>query len=238
MVVAAFAALAAGAVLALRARPKPRWEGPPSSSDPDESVPILAGARALGAGELTVRLAPWHAARAQQGFDARALRRELDLPDGSAWRLEIAWLAREVGQAPERAADRLAYAAVAVADSEGAALAPIPRASVVRSEGRAVDPVRALAALPEEPLRLGQRVDLLLWGRAPGSAARVTGLSAELAAESAQAIEIELAAAPAHRSELVVPMARLDRVERAPRERNTPGSRASGDGDANSEGQR
>lgn len=123
-----------------------------------------------GGGRVDVDLARLHADDERQAVDARAWRGALALEAGEPFALDVA--------CSSDAALALDLSSLTVVDRDGAALATIA--------SRATGPVAVLAAPPRAPLAAGERIRVLLWGRAPGEEARL-----ELAGDR----EIELASA-------------------------------------------
>ena len=89
--------------------------------------------------------------------------------------------------------------ALAVHDAAGPALAPIAPGTLA---GTRPDPVAVLFMPPSDPLLPGNAVSLILWGRAPGSDARLVDASS--APEGTALAETGLAAAALARSLVLV----------------------------------
>ena len=193
---------------------------PPAVSDPDGPVEALGGRLEGDLGTaLVAQLAPLHPDPQRQAFEARALARRFDLPDGQPWRLSVHW---EAGALVDGGAV-VHLGEVAVHDAEGPALESIaPDAERAGS----LDPVRSLFAAPTGTLGPGERIDWVLWGREPatgaagrdeGDSVRLVGLlpagaaSEELTRRTGLAGTIELRPRTVRRSELMLPVARLDR---------------------------
>ena len=233
-------ALILAIVLALffRRPPTLRRLDPPDVSDPDEAVPALFGSLCAADGSaLAARLTPMHADPVRQSFEAATLRRRLDLPEGEPWRLSLRWdppsdpgggaASGRLGSGgpargeavPERA--ELALGPVRIDDEQGLALAALEeRAFGGAAESARADPLRALFGPPAGGLRSGQAADWILWGRAPGAGARLVGLLPPADAPDADDFErstglrgpLLLVPSTVRRSELVLPVARLDRA--------------------------
>ena len=114
-------------------------------------------------GRLTVRLVPLQALSQWQAFDAGALARRLDLPEGEPWRLELVYEAAEGGA--ERLALDLEGAHVGAAGEP--LLAPLVAQVPAAPDGAPADPLRALFAARPAALASGAAAELVLWGRAP-----------------------------------------------------------------------
>ncbi|HUR28402.1 MAG TPA: hypothetical protein VM509_09460 [Planctomycetota bacterium] len=182
---------------------------PPLRVDPDSTHDVLGGEMALGGGTLAFWLAPSEPDPARQAFQAQALRRRYALPDGEPWRLRLEWRAED-GSAAQDA--RLDVARLSVVDAGGTALTPLML-------GRELDPLATLLRPPVSPLTVGNALDLFLWGRAPASDARLSGIGA---APAEAGSDVSLTPRPLRIGELVGPMARLDPP--------LPGSSAKADG--------
>ena len=190
------AMLALAAYIAWRLRPANAPHTPPAASNPDQPIAALSAEFTTPAGaRITARLAPLHADAGRQTFESVSMRERLALAEGQPWRLSLRYDAGSGADAPAP----LALGAVEVRDENGVALASIPSAS---AGGEPADPLRALMVAPSGTLQLGQAVDWVLWGRAPGAQARLSGLAGVELAFKAQSIR---------RSELSLPLARLDR---------------------------
>lgn len=110
-----------------------------------------------GGGRVDVDLAPLHADPQRQAIDAQAWRAALQLGPGEPFALDVA-CSTELGTA-------LDLSNLTVVDRDGAALATI--------SSHASGPVAVLAAPPRAPLAAGERIRVLLWGRAPKDEARL-----------------------------------------------------------------
>jgi hypothetical protein len=147
---------------------------------------------------VSVRVARLHAGERQQRFDARALARRFGLGEGEPFVCEIS--ARGEGAI---AADALR--AIEVRDERGVALTPFPSvAATTKGEIAGTepsDPLATLLAPPSEELRAGFAVSVILWGRAPGAGAAVSGLD-----------DVDIALAPTHLAsrDLDAALARID----------------------------
>jgi hypothetical protein len=141
---------------------------------------------------LGVRLARLHAGARQQRFDADALARRFGLGEGEPFVCEITVRGAGVVEAG-------ALRSISVRDDRGLAQAPFPAPSASRSEP--VDPLSTLLAPPSEALQPGSAVSVILWGREPGSGARLAGLDAG---------DIVLAPAPLASRDLDAALARID----------------------------
>ena len=207
-------AVVAGAVFWLR-RPQPSHHiSAPLIADPDGPVAAFGGRLEGDLGTaLAVRLAPLHADPERQAFETRALAARLGLGSGAPWRLSLRW----DGGALEAEGAVLHLGQVEVVDAMGVALRPIGA-----REDPAPDPLRALFAAPSGTLGPGEQVDWILWGRRPGPEAYLAGLlpagvqSEELARRTGLGGRLDLLARTVRRSELMLPVARLDRLPAEP----------------------
>jgi hypothetical protein len=116
---------------------------------------------------VEARLAPLHAVPERQAFDAAALARRLDLPQGEPWRLTLT------------ARTNAALGQVEGAPVDAPRPAPLPLSGLAlsgfqelaeRGSGPGSDPLRTLVAPPDGGLGPGQRVDLLYWRPLPSGA--------------------------------------------------------------------
>jgi hypothetical protein len=216
------AALGALAAALWLARPGPAGGelGAPQVGDPDSSVPALGGRLEGAEGTaLVARLAPMHADPGRQAFEAGALASRLGLAPGAPYRLSLSWERGEL----EDAGAVLHLGSISVRDAAGTALAPIPGDEDPSGDGdrqgEPGDPVRALFRAPRGTLGPGEAVDWILWGREPRGAVRLVGLlpagtESELLAErTGLSGALPLEPLEVRRSELVLPVARLDRSE-------------------------
>jgi len=229
-------ALILAVVLALLLRRPPTFRrlDPPEVSDPDAAVPALLGTLpAADGGALAARLTPMHADPARQAFEAAALRKRFALPEGEPWRLSLRWDPPDDGSGGAASARfgtagpargeagtgqaALALGPVGIEDEEGLALDSL---GTPAPGGAGVDPLRVLFGPPTGGLRPGQTADWILWGRAPGHGARLVGLLPPPDSPDADDFErstglcgpLRLEPGSARASELVVPVARLDRA--------------------------
>ena len=212
------AALGALAAALWLARPDPAGGelGAPRVGDPDSSVPALGG-RLEGADgtALVARLAPMHADPGRQAFEAAALASRLRLEPGAPYRLSLRW---ERGGLEDTGAV-LHLGSISVRDAGGTALAPIPSDEGEPGGPGGGDPLRALFRAPRGTLGPGEAVDWILWGREPrrSGTVRLVGLlpagteSELLAGRTGLSGVIPLEPLEVRRSELVLPVARLDR---------------------------
>jgi hypothetical protein len=227
---------------------------PPSQSDPGADVAAwrgeLVGARGAW---LEARLSPLHADPERQDFEARTLRRRLDLEEGRAWRLRVLWSAPRatqgaaagaplaLGERGPGGAEPLASAepsgiglgAVEVVDDAGVAARSLPPPE---SGTDAHDPLRVLLAPPPGALRPGQAADWILWGRAPRPGATLRGLvpghDADFLAATGFSGRLELRGVSLRRDDLDEPLARLERPEVDPRKSaREPASEVARDGE-------
>ena len=189
--------------IAWRMHPAITPHAPPSASNPDQPIAALvAEFRASDGASFVARLTPLHADAGRQAFESAAMRERLALPEGEPWRLSLRRLADAAGAASPVGPVELGP--VEVRDEVGLALSSIPR-SAAGAPG--ADPLRALVRAPSGPLQAGQSVDWILWGRAPTAHAHLAGLAGASPEFTAQSVR---------RSELSLPLARLDRSAAAP----------------------
>lgn len=219
---AALGALAAALWLA-RPDPADGELGAPQVRDPDSSVPALGGRLEGARGTaLVARLAPMHADPGRQAFESAALASRLGLEPGAPYRLSLLW---ERGQLEEAGAV-LHLGSISIRDAGGTALAPIPSGEDEHGEAggggaQGSDPLRALFRAPRGTLGPGEAVDWILWGREPRGSGSVrlvglmpAGTESELLAErTGLSGALPLEPLEVRRSELVLPVARLDRGE-------------------------
>jgi hypothetical protein len=192
------AMLALAAFIAWRFRPASAPHAPPAASNPDQPIAALSAEFTTDSGAtISARLAPLHADASRQSFESVSMRERLALPEGQPWRLSLRYDAKSAadGAAPAP----LALGAVEVSDEKGLALSSIPGAAAGAAPA---DPLRALVVAPSGTLQPGQAVDWVLWGRAPLAPARLNGLAG---------VELAFQAHSIRRSELSLPLARLDR---------------------------
>jgi hypothetical protein len=154
-----------------------------------DDVAGLAGE--LEPAHLRVRLARLHSDPARQRFDALALGRHFGLGTGEPFLCELASSGVVVPGGALRA--------ISVRDDRGVALAPFQPSAA--SPGEPADPLATLLSPPPDALSGGRAVSVILWGREPGSGARLSGLEAG-----------EVALAPARMTvrELDTALARID----------------------------
>lgn len=159
-----------------------RVERAPVRAEPERSVPAFVGHRPElpDTAPVRARLTRLHADPARQAFDARVLRERLGLGLGEPWRLE---LTHEGGPDSEA----VALGDLGVEDHRGRALAALRPARG--------GPLAALFGPPPGHLQPGRSTQLVLWGRAPETQARLVGLGQAQAAESPA--DAGLALAPA-----------------------------------------
>jgi hypothetical protein len=196
ILVAALLVLLASATwkLALDSRRSPHLE--PTISDPDEAIAAFRGAAPAGGAEVEFLIAPLHADPDRQRFEALALAQRLGLEEGEPWRL-VRRGAADPGAGADELLAPLPASGYVVRDSRGVAL----RSLEVPPAGELVDPVRSAFA----PWLSSDRstTTCVLWGRAPGAGARLAAVAGKA--------EIALESSSVHRSELEVPLARLER---------------------------
>ena len=172
---------------------------PPRASNPRSPVPAWDGRLEGSSGAaLVARLTPLHADPARQAFEAGVLAERLELGPGEPWRLSLGF---EPGALAGPLAE-LDVGALRVDDELGTALAPI--AAGPASGTGAADPLRAL--LTCDGLACGERVDQVLWGRAPLPGAVLAGIPEGCAGFRER---LELAPTTVERRELAEPLARL-----------------------------
>jgi hypothetical protein len=174
-----FVAALAVAVVPLAARVKKSSrahdrKGPSTTAQRAEDADVegFAGEVETARGtRLSVRVARLHAGARQQQFDAQALARRFGLGEGEPFVCEI-------GARGEVGVEAEALRSIAIRDERGVALTPFPAATQgVLTSTEPADPLATLLAPPAEALRPGFAVSVILWGRAPGKDAVVTGLS-------------------------------------------------------------
>lgn len=203
LLVAAMLLLVASATWKLALDSGRSSDGLPEVSDPDEPISAYRGEARGPNGELvTFLLAPLHADPARQQFEARALAERLGLDSGEPWRLVRRGPSAEAGTRPgtDELHAALPPSGYSVRDGRGEALRSL---EAPPSAGELVDPVRSAFA----PWTSSDRstTSCVLWGRRPEAGA-VLGTAGGKA-------EVPLAASTVHRSELEVPLARLERPE-------------------------
>ncbi len=182
---------------------------PPARLDPDSTYAVLGGETQLGGATLAFWLAPAEPSPERQVFQAKALQDRYGLANGEPWRLRLEWRALDAAQtAPPAAAPssvqapKLDVARLTIVDNAGIALAPLKLP-------RELDPLATLLSPAAQPLVIGTKLDLFLWGREPQAGVRLTGL-ADSAAEGAAAFEVNLTMRALRIGDLAGPMARLD----------------------------
>lgn len=136
-----------------------------------EFVPGLEGEVRLGESLLRVRVARRQADPTRAEFDARVLRRRFGLPEGEPFLCLL-----ELAGAEATPGEGIDLAGLRVLDARGVALAPFPRPSAAGPKD-VVDPLAVLVAPPDLPLRSGETVSILLWGRAPEGDPRLSGVA-------------------------------------------------------------
>ena len=191
--VTALLVLLASAVIRLQQRSAREPYAPPSVSDPDQPVEALLGELDLDErSRLKLRITPLYADRERQALEAQALARRLELDPGEPWRVVRTF----EGDEGERAA-WTDSTPIRVSDDEGPALVSLPPAAPGTT---LVDPLSVtLAAWSTAD---GRELSAVLWGRRPGAGARL---------EAPLSVPLEWGAV--HRSEIEVPLARLDARE-------------------------
>ena len=186
--------------------------------DPDESVGAFAATlEGQGGSRLAVWLAPLHADPRREAFEAGSLERRLGLGEGQPWRLRVHWDPPTSGE-PLADGAALRLGPLQVLDAQGTAQQSIPGSPDQGPEAVA-DPLRTVLAPPAGELRPGQAVDYVLWGREPGAGGRLAGLLPAPGTPEAKALEAATGLAGpllleherVHRSDLWLPLARLDR---------------------------
>jgi hypothetical protein len=173
--------------------------GLPQVSDPDEPIAAYrAEAHGPNGEVVTFLVAPLHADPARQRFEASALAERLALDSGEPWRLVRRGPATDPGTAgTDELYAPLPPSGFSVRDGGGVAL----RSLEAPAAGGLVDPVRSAFA----PWTSSDRstTTCVLWGRPPGDGAVLGTGNGEA--------EVPLEASTVHRSELEVPLARLER---------------------------
>ena len=148
--------------------------GPPFGDDVpgvvvDATVAGLEGSWDAGSGaRLHVRVVPLHADAGRQEFERDALAQRLAPGPGAPWLLVLRWEEPASGDGSGAGvaleATKLPLAALEVrAVGGGAGLVPIATAAGA-PDGDLHDPLAVLLAPPDEPLRPGQSVEVVLWG--------------------------------------------------------------------------
>ena len=181
--------LALAILLVVRWRAENPLSAPPAVADPDQPVEAFACEHTTASGTLVARLAPLHADAGRQRFESEALRARLALEAGAPWRLSLSWEAEPDAPAVE-------LAGIRVVDDRGDALRTLELAPAPG------DPVRTLLAAPRGPLAPGASTQCVLWGREPGSGARIAGVGDS---------DLTLQTHALKRSELNLPLARVHR---------------------------
>lgn len=177
---------------------------PPPRADPEGTREALCAEQALPGAVLVCWLAPAELSDERQEFQARALLRRYDLPEGQAFRMRVELRPEPAATSvPETAVD---LSGLWVADESGRALAPF-------ALPREMDPLATLLSPCAEPLRVGCSLDLMLWGRAPGQSPKVEGVFLSAGAPGPAAVELSLAPRPVRSGDLAGPLARLDGIE-------------------------
>lgn len=184
MIRAATACVLVGALVACDARSSrvPKSAGVDAERSTASWQGWSGGLELEDGGRVEVDLARLHAERERQEADARAWRRSLALEPGEPFALDVA--------CSSDATSSIDLSALRVVDRDGAALAPI--------SSQVGGPVAVLASPPRAPLAPGERIRLLVWGRAPGDGARVqlgTGRSIELASSVREGVRASSALA-------------------------------------------
>jgi hypothetical protein len=207
--VALFVASLAFMVLAwafvLRSRSARMRTPVPPSSDERAEVPGLAGEIEIAGGaRLLVRLARLHSDASRQEFDALALQRRFGLATGEPFACDLRYLG-------ERDATRaLPLDAIAVSDERGPALAAFARpapATYVDPRATHVDPLATLLAPPDAKLQAGETVCIVLWGRDPTGAVRLT---------LEPGVEVALAPASLPKNQMETALARIETPRTTP----------------------
>ncbi len=189
------------ALLALEHSAPPRHASSPTIASPDESIAGFAARAELEGATLRVRLAPLHPDVERERFDASALRQRLGRGDGEPWRATLSLDVDPAHSTP----NAIALDSLRIVDDDGDALTAL--APPETSDDRASDPLRTLLAPPTGPLSAGSSLEIVLFGRAPRSHARLLGLAGS---------EIALAPTAYRRAELELPIARLDVAGKKP----------------------
>ena len=179
---------------------------PPARVDPDTPQDVLGAELSLDGATLVLWLSPSDPDATRQALQTMELRKRYGFATGEPWRLRMEWRPAE-GAAASSSQSRIALAKLAIEDDQGRALAPF-------QSDRELDPLATLLRPPAQPLAVGTSIDLILWGRAPTSQARLVGFDSKLddlghlGLESS--FDIALSSRPLRKGDLVGPLARLD----------------------------
>ncbi len=149
----------------------PRAEPPTQGTEDD--VAGWSGELTLDGGrKLRVTLGPLHSDDSRQSFDSRALAERFGLAEGQVFKLVLNELSKE----DEAVQFELPFqpSELNVTDREGLALSVLTPTTPAPTAGVA-DPLRVLLSAPDRLLNQGGRATWILWGRAPGTQARVEG---------------------------------------------------------------
>ncbi len=179
---------------------------PPARVDPETTQDVLGGELELPRSTLVFWLAPAELDADRQAFQSQALRKRYALDEGEPWRLRLEWRAGEAADTlPSRSSIDLSQ--LVIEDQLGRALAPLKL-------DRELDPLATLLQPPAVPLEMGASVDLVLWGRAPGTEAKFVGVElrdfSDTDAILGHEFQVRLSARPLRKGDLVGPLARLD----------------------------
>jgi len=210
--------LVAGAVYLVKRVPALAPAPAPQIADPGEEVAGFAGELAgAGGSRLEAWLAPLHADPARQALEAAAMQRRLGLAHGAPWRLVLRWRPGAPGSRSREAPARDDPAAIGLGpvelrDELGLALGSLVPAGPLAEPGAVTDPLRTLFSAPPGSLREGEAVDWILWGRTPQDEVRLAVASGS-AGDGATGFAGPLVLRPraVHRSDLSLPLARLER---------------------------
>ena len=149
----------------------PRAEPPIQGTDGD--VAGWAGELTLDGGrKLRVTLGPLHSDDSRQAFDSRALAERFGLRQGQVFKLVLSELSKEDAAAQFELP--IAPNELSVTDGNGLAMSVLTPKISAPTDGVA-DPLRVLLSAPDRMLNEGGRATWILWGRSPGTEARVEG---------------------------------------------------------------
>ncbi len=179
---------------------------PPARVDPETTQEVLGGELELARSTLVFWLAPADLDAGRQAFQSQALRKRYALDEGEPWRLRLEWRAGEAADIlPSSSSIDLSQ--LVIEDQRGRALAPLHL-------DRELDPLAILLQPPAVPLEMGASIDLVLWGRAPGVAAKLVGFEMRDSSDPdglrGHEFQVNLSSRPLRKGDLVGPLARLD----------------------------
>ncbi len=179
---------------------------PPARVDPESTQDVLGGELSLDGATLVIWLSPSDPDPTRQAFQTLQLRKRYGLATGEPWRLHLEWRAGD-GTDSSNSRSWIQLAKVVIEDDQGRALAPLQLE-------RELDPLATLLRPPAQDLAVGTSIDLVLWGRAPASQARLVGSNLVVGEQGHQGLElafdVALGSRPLRRGDLVGPLARLD----------------------------